>query len=39
MYVVITGVFLGGMIPLVLGIIHYARENRKLDALNKAKDH
>jgi hypothetical protein len=31
MYIVIAGVFLGGMIPLVLAIIDYARENKELD--------
>ena len=30
-YLIISGVFLGGMIPLVAGIIHYIKENRKLD--------
>jgi succinate-acetate transporter protein len=30
-YIVIAGVFLGGMIPLVAGIISYAKENKKLD--------
>ena len=30
-YIVIAGVFLGGMIPLVLAIVDYARENRNLD--------
>jgi succinate-acetate transporter protein len=30
-YIVIAGVFLGGMVPLVLGIIDYAKENKKID--------
>lgn len=30
-YLIIGGVFLGGMIPLVAGIVHYIRENKKLD--------
>ena len=30
-YLIIGGVFLGGMVPLVAGIIHYAKANKKLD--------
>ncbi|SHH79741.1 hypothetical protein SAMN04488109_5485 [Chryseolinea serpens] len=30
-YLIIGGVFLGGMVPLVAGIIHYTKKNRELD--------
>jgi hypothetical protein len=30
-YVVITGIFLTIMVPLVGGIIHYLKENKRLD--------
>lgn len=30
-YLIISGVFLGGMVPLVAGIIHVLKENRELD--------
>jgi hypothetical protein len=30
-YLIIAGVFLGGMVPLVAGIIHVHKENRELD--------
>lgn len=30
-YLIIGGVFLGGMVPLVAGIIHVLKENRELD--------
>lgn len=32
-YIIIAGVFLGGMVPLVAGIFHYQKENRRLDEL------
>ena len=30
-YLIIAGVFLGGMVPLVAGIIHALKENKELD--------
>jgi succinate-acetate transporter protein len=36
-YIVIAGVFLGGMIPLVAGIISYAKENKRLDREKRAR--
>jgi hypothetical protein len=30
-YIIIGGVFLGGMVPMVAGIIHILKENRELD--------
>ncbi len=33
--IAITGIFLAGIIPLVMGIIYYTRENRRLDREEK----
>ncbi|MBL0742868.1 hypothetical protein [Chryseolinea lacunae] len=30
-YIVIAGIFLGGMVPIVAGIIYYVKENKRLD--------
>lgn len=41
-YIVIAGIFLAGMVPIVAGIIHYTKENRRLDreaALDKKRKH
>lgn len=37
-YVVIAGVFIGGMIPLVGGTIDYYRDKKRLDRERKAKE-
>lgn len=37
-YVAIAGVFLAGIIPLVGLIIHYTKENRRLDKENALKE-
>ncbi|MEX1239667.1 MAG: hypothetical protein WEB30_08115 [Cyclobacteriaceae bacterium] len=29
--IIVAGVFLAGFIPMVMGIIYYTRENRRLD--------
>lgn len=34
-YIIITGVFLAVAVPLVLGIIDYAKENKELDQKRK----
>ena len=34
-YIAITGIFLAGFIPIVMGIIYYTRENRRLDQEEK----
>jgi len=34
-YMIIAGVFLGGMVPLVAGIVHCIKENKALDDSNK----
>jgi len=36
-YIVIGGVFLAGMIPIIAGIIHYKKENRRLDKESRKK--
>ncbi len=34
-YVAMTGIFLAGFVPIVMGIIYYTRENRRLDRESK----
>jgi hypothetical protein len=29
-YIIITGIFLAAAVPLILGIIHYAKKNKEL---------
>jgi hypothetical protein len=36
-YIVIIGIFLAGFVPIVMGIIYYTRENRRLDREEKEK--
>lgn len=33
--IMIAGIFLAGFIPIVMGIIYYTRENRRLDREEK----
>ena len=36
-YIVIAGVFLGGAVPIILGIIDFARKNREMDKKSHSK--
>lgn len=35
--IVISVIFLSGIIPVIMGIIYYARDNRRLDLEERAK--
>jgi hypothetical protein len=36
-YIAIAAMFLSGIVPMVIGIFHYIKENRKLDEVKRSK--
>lgn len=36
-YIVIAGIFLAGIVPMIGGIVHMIKENRKLDEVKRGK--